>query len=409
MTPRFAFPRPLEPHGQGFTVLLVFLAALLLNACSGGRDIVELSADQLELLDSIPFAPAPGEDNPLFGQFPGHRAYMQPLGPQGTEVLQLEWWKGPTHDHRIRLPWPDGAPHDLASVEDLGAVHFMMRTRRPNRPVATLSLQWEDESGHCSETHIAPRHAEYWPPDTVWQDIHIPISDFDRGRSGTNWSNLITLNLKMDDFGDVLLGEFMLVPHAPRKTMKKWLKRNPLKAPVNNRFNLFDEELNCVWGMGEFPERHFQVKEKRGRNKSRGLDMEWDFSPNALSGKRKSFPSNTVGFSWNGWQPMAAPIQPDQAFIVFKLRNIGINQGPNDPLPIQVGVADADGATSSVFLTQDLLPGTGFGKWQECRIPFSAFHWATEADPSGLSSIAYVFFQFKEKGHVYIDDLQVWF
>jgi hypothetical protein len=122
-----------------------------------------------------------------------------------------------------------------------------------------------------------------------------------------------------------------------------------------------------------------------------------------------AFPTHTLGFSWNGWKPVTPPNEPDKALIVFKLRNIGINQGPVEPLPIQVGLADAEGRTSMVALTQDLIPGAGFGKWQECRIPFSAFEWATEANPDGLGSLAFLFFRFEEKGHVHLDDVQVRF
>lgn len=62
-----------------------------------------------------------------------------------------------------------------------------------------------------------------------------------------------------------------------------------------------------------------------------------------------------------------------------------------------------------VELSQAYIPGETFGKWHECRVPLSAFDWSTKESPNGLGSIAYIFFQFSEKGHVYIDDLYVRF
>ena len=162
---------------------------------------------------------------------------------------------------------------------------------------------------------------------------------------------------------------------------------------------MFEENADHEWGLGQFgPDRQFIIKEKRGRSKSQALDFEWDFSPAPLTLEAPNFRPIQSASAGTGGRPLAPPAQPDAAFIVFKLRNIGVNPGPTAPLPIEVGVADADGNTSAIALTQDLISATGFGKWMECRIPMSAFEWATEDDPSGLGSIEYIYFQFSEKG-----------
>ena len=102
---------------------------------------------------------------------------------------------------------------------------------------------------------------------------------------------------------------------------------------------MFEENADHIMGLGDFGDhRRFTIEEKRGRDKSLGLDLEWDLTPPPLSAQPVAFPTHTLGFSWNGWKPVTPPNEPDKALIVFKLRNIGINQGPVEPLPIQVGM-----------------------------------------------------------------------
>ncbi|MCH1575617.1 MAG: hypothetical protein L7S67_05040, partial [Flavobacteriales bacterium] len=314
-------------------VLPFWVAVALLTACSSNKDIIVLDAEQSALLDSIAMFTETLPDEQL-GQFRGHRAGIEPDGFNSSHALHLQWWQGPQHENEVQLPWPNGASRNLSTVEHAGGISLRIKKVTANRTPPTLSLQWVDSRKHKSAAHIAPKHAERWPVDTTWQEMRIPFSDFRRGRSHTDWSNIEALELRMDEFGDVLIDDIRVVPHAPRKTMRKWLKKNPPIPPSTRKFLLFEEELNCVWGMGEFePYRNFQVKEKRGRNKTIGLDMEWDFNRDPLSGKLPKLAPNQVGFSWNRWQSMAPPAQPDAAFIVFKLRNIGVNPGPTAPLP----------------------------------------------------------------------------
>lgn len=407
---KMPLPQPPRTSTTLCSFLAFFAAVLLMTACSGNKVVIQLNDDQAALLDSIALFTETLESEDQMGQFRGHRVGLEMEGSHGGQALHLQWWQGPQHENELLLPWPDGAARNLISVEEVGGVSFLIKQGNTKSTSPTLSLQWVDNRNHKSAAHLAPEHAERWPIDTTWQEIRIPFSDFRKGRSNTDWSQIEALELRMDEFGDVLVDDIRVVPHEPRKTMRKWLKKNPPIPPNKGKFLLFEEELNCVWGMGDFsPHRNFQVKEKRGRNKSMGLDMEWDFSLDPVSGRPLKFAPNQVGFSWNRWQELGPPTRPESAFIVFKLRNIGVNPGPTAALPIHVGFADADGKISSVVLSQDLIPATGFGKWVECRIPFSTFDWATEEAPEGLGSISYLFFEFSEKGHVYIDDLSVRF
>lgn len=407
----FPFFKSYRSHQVSLSKAVVLgMTCLLLGSCSQSRRLPALTEAQTATLDSTAFF---GDDTPsefLIGKFPQHQCNTQKDSLLGMDVLHLTWWKGPALSERKSFPWPAGKPNNLDSVEALGGISIWIKKTGPSQSDPVIIFELEDHSGMRSSTSLAARHIPTFPLDTVWQEARIPLSDFRRGRNQTDWSDLASFNLRMEHFGDVEIGACQLVPHAPIKKVVRRASKRPHTEIEPGRFIVFEENTDHEWGLGEFgPDRQFIINEKRGRSKSQALDFEWDFSPAPLTLEALKFPTHTVGFSWNQWQALAPPAQPDAAFIVFKLRNIGVNPGPTAPLPIEVGVADADGNTSSMALTQDLISAKGFGKWMECRIPMNAFEWATEDDPSGLGSIEYIYFQFSEKGHVYIDDLSVRF
>ena len=392
------------------STVMLGMACLLLASCSQSRRLPALTEAQTAMLDSTSFFGGDAPPESLIGKFSQHHCTVRTDSLLGMDVLHLTWWKGAALSERKSFSWPAGKPNNLDSVEALGGISVWIKKTGPSQSDPAIIFELEDSSGMRSSTSLAPRHIPIFPLDTVWQEARIPLSDFGRGRDQTDWSDLASLNLRMEHFGDIEIGACTLVPHAPRKKVVRRASKRPRAGIQPGRYIVFEENADHEWGLGQFgPDRQFIIKEKRGRSKSQALDFEWDFSPAPLTLEAPEFPTHTVGFSWNRWQPLAPPAQPDKAFIVFKLRNIGVNPGPSAPLPIEVGVADADGHTSAIALTQDVIPATGFGKWIECRIPFSAFDWATEDNPSGLGSIEYIYFQFSEKGHVYIDDLSVRF
>lgn len=409
MTPSFQHQRPGLRFGCP-AIFAVLWVLLTLAGCSNGRKLPALGSEQAALLDSISLFNGQVSSDSLLGRFRQHQCSIEADSLLGQDVLHLLGWKGTDLSERVCLPWPDNEPQDLQSVEEWGGISLWIRKTGPSQSDPVLVFELEDARGMRSSTSLAQRHAPTFPIDTLWQEIRIPLSDFQRGRAQTDWSQIVGLNIRMEHFGEVLLGACNLVPHERRKKWERREAKTLLLPPSPGRYIVFEDVVDHEWGMGSFgKDRQFILKEKRGREKSHALDFEWDCTPPPLSGQEVRFPNHTVGFSWNGWKVSARPLFPERSFIVFKLRNIGVNPGPTAPLPIQVGLADADGHTSTITLSQDLIPATGFGKWMECRIPFSAFDWATEEDPDGLASIGYLFFEFSEKGHVYIDDLSVRF
>lgn len=399
---------PCPSRLRPWALVLSTLVILLVAGCATGRKLPALSSTQYELLDSLPLFRGVVADG-VDGHFRQHHCALK-ADAAGGNALRLHWWKGTNPAGRIAFPWSDGIERDLSVVEDIGGISLWLRRTGLTKAQPVIVLEMMDTRGLASEVTLAARHAEVFPLDTNWQEVRIPLSEFDRGREQTDWEHIEGFSLRMEHFGEILIRDWVLVQHQPRRKLEKRAAKRPLASVPEGRFTLFEDNADHIMGLGDFGDhRRFTIEEKRGRDKSMGLDLEWDLTPPPLSGQPVAFPTHTLGFSWNGWNPTVPPPTPERASIVFKLRNIGINQGPVDPLPIHVGLVDAAGRSSMIALTQDLIPGEGFGKWQECRIPFSAFEWATEAHPDGLGSLAFLFFRFEEKGHVHLDDVQVRF
>jgi len=386
------------------------MTLLTLASCSSSRKLPALNESQAFMLDSIPMLPGGEQAESITGKFRQHQCSFERDSVLQTDVIRLRWWRNENPAHSINLPWPDSTSQNLEEVEDIGGISLFIKKTGESQSDPVLVVEVADVEGRSSSISLSARHIPVFPIDTNWQEVRIPFTDFTRGRIQTDWSRIASMNLTMEHFGEVLIRDFVVVPHITRKKVeRKARKRPPLETP-SGRFFLFEENTSHVWGLGDFGEnRRFTINSKRGRDKSLGLDMEWDFQPIPFSREPAPIPHHIVGFSWNGWQSVMPPEKPQESHIIFKLRNIGVNQGPSQALPIQVGVADAQGHRAMVELSQAYIPGETFGKWHECRVPLSAFDWSTKESPNGLGSIAYIFFQFSEKGHVYIDDLYVRF
>ena len=409
--PIATFVVPFKPlRSLTWVVPFALLCCLFISGCSSTRNLPVLNEVQAELLDSTVFFGSQIPAESVLGQSRQHQSDLIVDSTMGLNALHLRWWKGPELAERIALPWPDSLPRDITTVEHLGGISIWLRKWGASQSNPGLVFELEDGSGHNSSVSIAAKHVPRFPLDSLWQEVRIPLTDFQNGKDQTDWSDIRSFNIRMEHFGEVLVGPCVLVGHEPRKKTERRAGKLPALPTATGKYILFQESADHEWGLGDFGEkRQFIIQEKRGRNKSQALNFEWDFSPVPFSNEPVKFPHHKVGFSWNGWQEMTPPIRPEQAFIVFKLRNIGVNQGPSAPLPISVGLANSMGQTSAVSLTQERLPGEGFGKWQECRIPFNAFDWATEESPNGLTSISYLYFEFSQKGHVFIDDISVKF
>ena len=367
---------------------------------AGGDDVGSYKVDSMAFsLHSMP-------SEPIFGRFARHHAFLDTL--TCDHGLDLIWWKGEGPAPCMELSWVYGGSRDLTLTEGQ-ALRFRVRKKRPSETIPVLVLGWKDPSGHIASIHLNQSHVLNPALDTAWQEVSVPISDFTRGRTSADFSNIESLQLRLEHFGEVYLDHLRVGPHSSNRKIERKARKAPLTACPDGRFVLFEEQFDHVWGLGEFGERRRAVvSKKRGRNKSHALELEWNFTPTPFQKSSPITTDGTLGCSWNGWTAVSVPSDMQGSMIQFNLKNIGINPGPSGDLPLAIGIVDHMGVSDWVPVTGDRFDELGFGHWQTCTIPLEAFSWNHDGEnPSHLSSIAQIVLNMESQGHVFVDDLQI--
>jgi len=362
--------------------------------------ISDLQIDSLQLLTHLK------GDELKFGRFPRHHIFLDTLSSQ--HGLDLIWWEGDGPTPSVKLNWKHGGIRNLSGFNDF-ALQFNIRKKRLGKSTPVLVVGWIDEDGHEASIHLNQNHVLNPDIDTLWQTVNIPFQDFHRGSKSTDFKRIQGIQMKLEDFGEVLIDDMKIGPSVPNRKAKRLARKTKLSPCPNGKFQLFKEQFDHVWGLGNFGDRRIsQVSAKRGRNKSNTLELEWNFLQTPFSKASPEMDDNIIGFTWNSWNPILPPSELTDSKINFQLKNIGTNPGSSGDLPITVGIVDHLGQSSEVILTGDLFSNLKFGHWQFCSIPLSKFDWKmNKKDPEGLSSIHYITISTAEKGHVFIDDIDI--
>ena len=243
--------------------------------------------------------------------------------------------------------------------------------------------------------------------DTAWQDVSIPFCFFARPGGHRLFSlKPCTSAWNISEKSTLTRSEW---GHLTHRKIKRKARKAPLAACPDGRFVLFEEQFDHVWGLGDHGDRRRAVvSNKRGRNKSNAIELEWDFTPPPFQKASPPVSDGTLGCSWNGWKAVTIPSDMQGSLIQFNLKNIGINPGPSGDLPLAIGIVDHLGVSYWVPVTGDRFDQLAFGHWQTCTIPLEAFSWNQDGEsPSHLSSIAQIAVRMESKGHVFVDDLQI--
>ena len=387
---------------------LAFLVTCL-TSCSDKRPIQAGSTNRtLGLMDSLDLFSHQNHQEHIFGRFPRHHASLDTLAC--NYGLDLIWWKGEGSAPSIVLNWNHGGPRNLQDLNG-HALRFDIRKKRQTGTSPVLVMGWRDQGGHAASIHLNQSHILLPSLDTAWQAVSVPLSDFSRGRLSTDFTRIEALELSLEHFGEVLIDNLRIGPHERNRKIERKAKKESLTECPEGKYNLFEEQFDHVWGLGNFGKRRMMVvSKKRGRNKSNALELEWDFVAKPFSKKGPRHNDKSIGFTWNGWNPVSIPQNLNGSEIQFHLKNIGVNPGPSGDLPLEVGIVDHQGETSKLSLTGDHFDNLRFGHWQTCSIPLSEFNWKKEKrDISGVSSIAFVTLTAKSNGHVFLDDISITF
>ena len=387
---------------------LVWLFAVLacVTSCSEKRPIQRYSSDVTDTrLDSLQLLSDYNQKN-ILGRFPRYHAVLD------TQICQygldLIWWTGEGATPTIQLPWAQAGSRNLQEIPDF-ALQFNIKKKRQTGSTPVIVVGLQDETGHTSSVHLNQSHILFPALDTTWQSASIPFIDFSRGLSSTDLTRIKAIELKLENFGEIYIDKIKIGPHKTNRKIKRKSKKTTSMPCPEGKFKLFEEQFDHVWGLGNYGSRRtIAIAEKRGRNRSKCLELEWDYLKNPVSSKKKNH-DNSIGFTWNKWIPVDIPKRLEGSKIQFHMKNIGINPGPSGDIPIEIGIVDHLGQTSKLFLAGEYFDNLRFGHWQTCSIPLSKFNWKREGDDTqGLSSIAFVTLTTHSKGHVFLDDIHIY-
>lgn len=370
--------------------------------------VLVLNKDQAQLLDSIPLLTDGGPsnwiqnlDNPITGLTANFRDGTK----SGSQRLHLRWWEGSSFTKAIVFPHPDSLQFNYEVIENIGCLSFHIRKIGRSQSNPTLIIKLCDADGNCSSTHLAPHHLERTHVDTIWQEVRVPFSDVQRGRSATRWTELLSFQFGLEGFGEVEIENIVLVPMEPRR--KSWKRRKQIDLlPLAHGFHyVFKDEVQHGWGLGERRElRTFDIKPFRGVNDSEALVLQWDYLKKPLSRENIDPRDNGFGLSWNAWLPYARPENTHQARLVFMMRNLDVKRGPSVNVPLTVGLVDHLHHGEFVNVS-NFLDGAQ-GQWQKCTVPLDEFQWHSDTS-NGLQSIEQIAFSVDSAGHLFLDNIRL--
>lgn len=386
---------------------LPFLCLSLAVACATPKALAP-NEEQARLLDSIPLFTDGGSANwiqDLENPIQGVTADLREGTHSNSKRLHLRWWEGSSFTKTIEFRHPEGIPFDCEGTEQIGSLSFHIRKVGPSQSDPTLIIKLCDFDGNCSSTHLAPHHLEKTYIDTAWQEVRVPFSDLQRGRSATLWSEAISFQFGLEGFGEIEIENIVLVPMEPRR--KSWKRRkNPNLLPVRPGFHyVFKDEIHHGWGLGERRGlRTFDVKPFRGVNESEAIILQWNYLNKPLSRDNTDPRDNGFGLSWNAWLPYARPEKANQAQLVFMLRNLDVKRGPSANIPLNVGLTDH--LHHSEFVNVSRFLDGAQGQWQKCSVPLGEFQWKTDTS-DGLQSIEQIAFSVDSAGHIFLDNIRL--
>ena len=160
--------------------------------------------EQAQLLDSIPLLTDGGPSNwihNLDNPITGLTANFQDGTKSGSQRLHLRWWEGSSFTKAIVFVHPDSLPFNCEVTENIGCLSFNIRRIGRSQSNPTLIIKLCDVDDNCSSTHLAPHHLERTHVDTIWQEVRVPFSDVQRGRSATSWTDILSFQFGLEGFG----------------------------------------------------------------------------------------------------------------------------------------------------------------------------------------------------------------
>lgn len=316
---------------------------------------------------------------------------------EGNAAIKLVWdrgaegctWAG------IGIGWDGYAGKDLTSIMDYAAISMYVRTVEGKAFALPFVLTLEDYSGGMGFCYTANKYFERTTLDEEWQNVVVPLRDFDLETENLDVSNIKQLQIELQQSGAVYLDNIELIFFTPQP-QEPWMDEEELPSPTALPITLFDDDFinNNGWGMITDRCQSFNVTGKESASGSMSIHAKW----NATS---QDCELTQFGVSWNKWHPTNVKPIIQNGAIEFKLKMVSTDAG--EDISINVGFEDYDRNRTFVNL-QNSYSSTGrYGQvWSTVTIPLSSL-----PENIDFKRVKHLYFEFLAEGECYIDDIRL--
>ncbi len=315
----------------------------------------------------------------------------------GHSAIKLRWdrnaegctWAG------IGIGWDGYVGKDLSAVMDHAAISMYVRTIEGRSFGLPFVLTLEDYSGGMGFCYTGNKYFERIALDEEWQQVIVPLADFDIETENLDVSNIKQLQIELQQSGAVYLDNIELIFHTPEER-EPWLEEEKLPDPLALPVVLFKDEFinNNGWGLISDHCQRFELSKDDFAVGKQSIYAKWDATGDDCH-------LNQFGVSWNRWHPTDITPIIEKAAIRFQIKMIQSAAG--EDISIRVGFEDYDRGTTHVLVQNShSLSGLYGPQWTTVLLPLKLF--PTDAD---LKRIKHLYFEFIGTGECYIDDIQI--
>lgn len=315
-------------------------------------------------------------------------------------ALHLTWDKtGKCEWTGMGIGWNGWAPKDLTELMSSHAITFDIRSVKEKSALPVMIFLLEDYGNVQSAGVLRAADLERYPITNKWQKASIPLSAFQKDKTGTDFSNIRQLLIEFQGAGDVVVDNMKIEPGnfsgnaTPAEATKKGLTVVQ-KLPLT----LFDEEQKYTWAFGPIPGKEIRFSNEKPYSGRTCLELKWDQE----AFKTKIF---EAGWSWDRWNQVAIhDTILSGAVLTFAVRpdTTVLNSGT-----LELGFEAYWGMpvfTTIEFPAITAMPAKENG-WRIVQVPLSSFGFKkTGFDTNRFKGMMV---RFKGKGHLWLDDIQL--
>lgn len=314
----------------------------------------------------------------------------------GKPSLKIKWdrgadgctWAG------IGIGWEGYAGKDLSAIMDHAGISFYVRTIEGKAFSLPFVLTLEDYSGGMGFCYTANKYFERSAIDENWQNVIVPLSDFDLETENLDVTNIKQLQIELQQTGAVHVANMELIFHE-KEPLQPWLEEEKLPNPTDFPITLFDDAFinDNGWGMVKDECHDFQLADREDEG-GKVIHAVWDNT--AADCHLVEF-----GVSWNKWHPVDITSVMESGAIQFEIKLAG--EPGADGVSVQLGFEDYDRAKTSVKLQSNQInAGEYLIGWATVRVPLESL-----PETVDFTRIKHFYVAPEGKGEFWMDNIRL--